>query len=57
MIMRERIYVVNINLKIDIPNSRLIKSSYWLLAKVCILLNKVGRNSTACCMRDNCIEL
>lgn len=56
MIIRERIYIANVNLKIDILNLRLIKSSYWLLIRGCILLDKVGRNFASYCMGVNCIK-
>lgn len=57
MIMRKKIYIVSINLEIDIPNSPLMKFSYWLLAKSGISLDKVRKYFATYCVRYNCMKL
>lgn len=57
MIIKEKIYMASVNLKIDISNLRLMKSSYWLLKRGWMSLDKIKRNFTPYYVKCNCIEL
>ena len=57
MIMKEKIYLANVSLEINIPNLRLMKFSSWLSIRSWISLDKVRKNFTLYYMEHNCKEL
>lgn len=56
MIIKEKFYMANINLEIDIPISRLMKSSCWLPTRGWMSLDKDRKNSAPYYIRYNYTE-
>lgn len=48
MIMKEKIYIANNNLEIDIPNLHLMKSGCQFLTRYWMLLDKFGGHFASC---------